>query len=149
MPFDGDPGLFERVPSREEATSASDLQKFLVERSLDGSTVTITAGEDEIRIVPALANALIDLLGHLGSGKAVKLVPLQSQLTTQQAADLLNVSRPFLVKLIDEGALECVKVGRHRRLKAEDVFEYHEKMRADRSKALSEMAEFDAKSGAL
>jgi excisionase family DNA binding protein len=78
----------------------------------------------EVILSPALSDLLIELLRHAGNGDAVTIVPVTQMLTTQQAADILNVSRPFLISIIEKGELEFTPVGRHRRIKAEHLFEY-------------------------
>ena len=144
MPFDGDPGLTNRLPSREEGASALALQQMLAGQVVEKRAAILSDGDEHVTLEPAVARLLIELLGHLGAGKVVKVVPMGSLLTTQQAADLLNVSRPHLIKLIDQGVLSASKVGRHRRLKAEDVFAYAEARAKERADALSEMAREDA-----
>ena len=67
------------------------------------------------------------MLANEADGRQVKIVPVQKELTTQQAADLLHVSRPHVVKLIDTGQLAGHKVGAHRRLYADDVFAFKRK----------------------
>ncbi len=84
------------------------------------------------------------MLRVVGAGDAVTLVPVHQQLTTQQAADILNVSRTYLIKLLDYGVMDHHKVGRHHRVRARDVLEYKQKMEAERSDALSELARADA-----
>ena len=86
----------------------------------------------------------MELLRYIGQGDAVTLVPVSQMLTTQQAADILNVSRPFLVSLLEKGDIPHVTVGRHRRVKADDLFAYKKARDAKRSDALSELAELDA-----
>ena len=88
----------------------------------DGDTVDVT--------VPRAAyQLLLESLAQLSNGNAVTVVPVHAELTTQQAAALLNVSRPHLVHLLEDGALPFRKVGTHRRVLAEDVIAY--KLRDD------------------
>ena len=83
----------------------------------DGDTVDVT--------VPRAAyQLLLESLAQLSNGNAVTVVPVRAELTTQQAAALLNVSRPHLVHLLEDGALPFRKVGTHRRVLAEDVIAY-------------------------
>ncbi len=92
--------------------------------------------------VPArLAGVLEDLLGQLAAGKAVQVVTLDPEISTQQAADLLNVSRPYLVKLVEQGTLPHRKVGPRRRLYLEDVLAYRARLIAQRQAALQALAD--------
>jgi excisionase family DNA binding protein len=91
--------------------------------------------------LPAAAVRLLtDLLGHLGDGRTVSVTPDNAELTTRQAADLLNVSRPHLVKLIGEGALPHHMVGTHHRLLLQDVMAYKAKRHQETGKAMDELA---------
>lgn len=144
MPFDGTPGLSERLPSPEEEAGAKALQAMLAAQVVDTNAAHLSDGHQTVELPIALARSLIDLLGHLAAGKVVKIVPIDALLTTQQAADLLNVSRPYLIKLIDQGVLSASKVGRHRRLKAEEVMAYAEVVQQERDQALAAMARDDA-----
>lgn len=74
---------------------------------------------------------------------------MNAELTTQEAADLLNVSRPFLVKLLEDKMMPFHKVGRHRRIKAEDLFQYKDKRDQERADALAEMAALDSEAGLI
>ncbi len=94
--------------------------------------------------MPAVSELLIDLLGHVSKGDAVTLVPVTQMLTTQQAADILNVSRPYFVGLLEKGEIEYGLVGRHRRVKAEHLFDYKNTRNSERASALGKLAKTDA-----
>ena len=87
-----------------------------------------------------ISRMVMELLMLIGKGEAVTLVPIGAQLTTQQAADMLNVSRPFLIKLLEDKQIPYHMVGTHRRIRAQDVFSYKHKRDAKRIKALDELA---------
>lgn len=137
-----------RLPSASEKAAANHLRKILAAnatgdaklRVLDDETQQLT----EITLTPALSSLLMELLRHIGKGDAVTLVPVSKMLTTQQAADILNVSRPFLISLLDKGEIEYSLVGRHRRIQADNLFKYKKARNEKRSKALADFAELDA-----
>ena len=83
---------------------------------------------------------LLNLLQDLAGGNTVTLVPHHAELTTQEAAELLKVSRPFLIGLLDAGKIPCRKVGKHRRIAAGDVIRYKRQEEAAREKVLAELA---------
>lgn len=88
-----------------------------------------------------LAGLLEDLLQQLAAGKAVQVLTLDEEISTQQAAELLNVSRPYLVKLVEEGQLPYRKVGPRRRLYLEDVLAHKANLDAQRQAALQALAD--------
>lgn len=98
-------------------------------------------GKTEEVTVPASAFRLFAvILREMADGNAIALVPANSELTTQQAAEILNVSRPFLVRLLDEGRIPCRKVGTHRRVRLCDVMAYKRAIDDRRLGTLRELA---------
>ena len=84
-------------------------------------------------------NLITDLLNIVARGETVTLAPLSRRLTTQEAADFLNVSRPHLIKLVNESVLPCEMTGTHRRLALKDLLEYKAKRSEGRKAAMKEM----------
>jgi excisionase family DNA binding protein len=82
---------------------------------------------------------LARVLAHMAAGQGVSIVPSQAELTTQQAADMLNVSRPYLIGLLERGEIEYRKVGTHRRIKAASLIEYMREDDRRRSEAADEL----------
>jgi excisionase family DNA binding protein len=144
----------DRLPDELERENADQLRKILAsiagENEPTKLNLSFREGKPaEITLAPALTESLLELLRLIASGSGVTLMPLGAHLTTQQAADLLNVSRPYLIKLLEGGEIPFSKVGRHRRIKAEDLFTYKRKRDECRAAALSEIARSDAELGLL
>lgn len=141
-------GLETRLPSRLEQRSANQLRRLLAAHATGDLRLKLvdeqTNTPQDVILSPALSDLLMELLRHIGRGDAVTLVPVSQMLTTQQAADILNVSRPFLITLLEKGDIEHSLVGRHRRIRAEHLIAYKARRDEQRSKALSYLAEMDA-----
>lgn len=97
-------------------------------------------GEEIISIPADALRLLIMILSQMAKGNAITLIPVHAELTTQEAADLLNVSRPFLVKLLEEGKIPFRKIGSRRRVFAKDVLRYKEEIDKKRLEILEELA---------
>ena len=98
--------------------------------------------------IPVTAFRLLNgILSEMAKGNAVTVVPIHSELTTQQAADVLNVSRPFLIEQLDKGAIPYRKVGTHRRIMLKDLMEFKQTMDRNRLGALEELSAIDQKLG--
>lgn len=110
------------------------------ERAGPGLAVQVGDG-DVVDLPPALARVVAAALAEVADGHAVEVRTVAEELTTQEAADLLGVSRPFVVKLVDEGELPARRVGTHRRLHRGDVLAYRERMRAATADALQELTD--------
>lgn len=141
--------LSHRLPSEQERGAANHLRQILADPAAADHDQSLTlvdrAGRKaDVILTPPMAQLLMEVLGHIGRGDGVTLVPVSQMLTTQQAADILNVSRPFLISLLEHGRLPYLLVGRHRRVKADDLFAYKRRRDQERSDALTELAELDA-----
>ena len=97
--------------------------------------------EEDVILPPSLANALAAALAEVAEGHTVRLTAAPEELTTSAAAEVLNVSRPFLIKLLEQGKIPYRKVGTHRRIRYEDVLTYREKMYKDAEDALQALAD--------
>ncbi len=140
----------ERLPDQLEVTNAKQLREIVASQVRDinePTKLSLAVNNDDVQTVtllPALTKSLLEVLRLISSGHGFYMIPVEAQLTTQQAADLLNVSRPFLVKLLEKEEIPFTKTGRHRRIRANDIFAYKEKRDAERSKALKALARMDA-----
>jgi excisionase family DNA binding protein len=143
MPLDG--SLSERLPTHEEAEDAKKAAIFFARHltKQGGLALRIKHGTDgvSVELPPAVTRLVLDLLLFVSKGEAVTIVPFGAELSTQEAADLLNVSRPFLVKLIEHKEIPHHKVGTHRRVRAEDLFAYKRRRDSKRNDALNRLAE--------
>lgn len=134
------------LPSQEEVILARETSRKLAQsiepeqimsfkiQSQDGKEVAMELPASAVRL-------LLDILEQMANGNAVTLTPLHAELTSNQAAELLRVSRPFLIKLLDEGEIPYRKVGRNRRILAKDILAYRQANFEKRSKVLDELTE--------
>ena len=100
-----------------------------------------------VQLPGKLVHLILRILQETARGNAVALVPVGGELTSQQAAALLNVSRPYVIRLMEEGRLPFHKVGTHRRVRTDDLLRYRRQVDAQRERALDAMAAFDQAHG--
>lgn len=135
-----------RLPDKQESAAA--VESLLKMKGLLSSgaeiqrlTLISESGDKETLQVPALALRLFgEILSEIAVGHAVRVVAIHAELSTQKAADLLNISRPTLVKLLDEGVMPHTKAGSHRRVKLTDLLAYKEQRDAANRTAIDEIA---------
>ena len=132
----------EQLPDRETVrlarAGAAEIGRLLDKLPESDSAHVKLDGQD--MILPRQALILLrDLLADMAQGDAVTVVPLHAEMTTQQAADFLNISRPYLITLLEKGDLHYTKVGTHRRIRFKDLVEYKDKIRQQSSDAMDEL----------
>src|ERR1700761_7664490 len=130
--------------SETDKHAAHEASRALAQLSGRGSVhveAEAANGSRQTFVLPAAAVRLLtDMLVHLADGRAVSVMPEDAELTTRQAADMLNVSRPHVVKLIGKGALPHRMVGTHRRLLLQDVIAYKARRYRETGEAMDELA---------
>ena len=130
------------LPSQQEQEQAKELRRrlaSLVDSSHCHLRLQATGADESLELPVSVVHLLNRILAEMADGNAVTLVPVHAELTTSQAADLLNVSRPHLIKLLEAGEIQYSKVGSHRRIRADDVLRYREAQLEKRLKALDEL----------
>lgn len=106
-----------------------------------GRRVALQVGDQEITLPETLARVLIDTLAEVAGGQPVTVAPADDELTTREAAEVLNVSRPHLVKLLENGAIPFRTVGSHRRVRRRDVLAYKARQREEAEEAMQRLAD--------
>lgn len=131
-----------RLPSEAEAQAAAEGARQLAAIIGRGESACLRVidGHEDISVPMFALRMLRDILTEMADGNAVSIVPLHAQLTTQQAADFLQVSRPFLIRLLERGEIPSLKVGRHRRVRFEEVRAYQQRREVRSHAALDALA---------
>jgi len=126
------------------------VKGYLATHSDSVIRLVVADDKDETLVVPRGAVELLArILAHMAAGQGVSVVPTHAELTTQQAADLLNVSRPFLIGLLDAGEIEYRRVGKHRRIKAQSLMAYMARDDQERREAANELTRLNQEMGLL
>jgi excisionase family DNA binding protein len=130
-----------KLPTEEDVSVARQTSRALAKYANEERVSMRINGQEEVILPGPAMDILLTVLSEISQGNAISVMPVHAELTTQEAANLLNVSRPHLVKLLEAGTIPFSKVGSHRRVKAKDIFDYKEQMDQERSAALDELAE--------
>ncbi len=138
-------------PTKEEQKIAlqsyNALSATLEALQSENPEIEIEETEEKIKIPLHALKLLATILKVTSQGKPISVVPVAAEMTTQAAAELLGCSRPHLVKLLEEGQIPFVKVGKHRRVKYEDVINYKAKLKKDQEERIIQMMKLDEDSG--
>jgi excisionase family DNA binding protein len=136
------------LPTSDDSKAALETLKALSGRggaSTKGAPVRLqfrsrTGALQNVPLAPLPFKLLVEILKQLASGNAVSIVPLRKEVTTYEAAEILNVSRPFVIGLLEKGEIPFRKVGAHRRVPLLALLEYKRKTDAIRDEALDFLA---------
>jgi excisionase family DNA binding protein len=138
-------------PSKKEQKTAMEsydaLASVLEKLSSENPEIEIEETQEKIRIPLKALKLLAKILKVTGQGKPISIVPIATEMTTQAAAEYLGCSRPHLVKLLEEGKIAFTKIGKHRRVKYEDVLNYKNEMKSKQKNLLIDIIKSDEEIG--
>ena len=138
-------------PSKEEQKAAMEsydaLSSSLEQIHSEFPEIEFEDTGERIKIPLNALKLLVEILRETGRGRPISVVPIATEITTQAAAEFLGCSRPHVVKLLEQGDIEFTKIGKHRRIKYQDVIEYKKKMKVKQRRLLSEIMKADEESG--
>jgi len=138
-------------PSKNEQKLAlksyASLAKNIRELKSKNPEIEIEESNEKIKIPIRALKLLAQILEATSQGKPISIVPIATEMTTQAAAELIGCSRPHLVKLLENGVIPFTKIGKHRRVKFEDVDDYRKQMKKKQKAGLIEMMRKDEESG--
>jgi excisionase family DNA binding protein len=140
------------LPSEADAVLAKETSRVLASHIRNSDPMELRIPDDPspdgmIKLPLSAARMLVRILEEMARGNAVTLIPVHAELTTQEAAEMLNISRPSLIQLLDEGKIDYRRVGTHRRVRFEGLMKYKRAAEAARRAALEELAAYDQELG--
>jgi excisionase family DNA binding protein len=139
------------LPSETEAALAKETSRVLSARLRDDNLLRLRivdgSSREIVKLPAAAVRLLVRILEEMARGNTVALTPVHAELTTQQAADMLSISRPSLIQLLDEGKIGYRRVGTHRRVRFDALMKYKRQAHAARRAALTELAAYDQELG--
>jgi len=138
-------------PTKQEQKAAMEsydaLVSMLEELDTENPEIEIEETSEKIRIPLNALKLLAKILEETSKGRLVSIVPVATEMTTQAAAELLGCSRPHLIKLLEGGEIQYTKVGKHRRIKYEDIAKYKKEMKERQKQLLIDIMKSDEESG--
>ncbi len=140
-----------RKPSKLDQKVASEsysaLASVMGQLESEQPEIEIEETDEKIKVpLPAL-KLLGEILKAMGEGKMISIVPIATEVTTQAAAEMLGCSRPHLVKLLEEGKIAFTKVGKHRRIKFDDIVKYRQEMKRQQKQHIIDIMNADEETG--
>jgi excisionase family DNA binding protein len=136
-----------KKPSKEEQRAAMEsyhaLASMLGHLNSENAEIEIEETQEKIKIPVTALKLLAKILKEISLGNPISIVPVATELTTQAAAELLGCSRPHIVKLLEAGQIKYTKVGKHRRVKYEDIVDYKKSLKAKQKSTISEIMQLD------
>jgi len=143
-PFDN------RKPTSEEQLAARESYESLVSSigllHTDLPEIEIAETGGKIRIPVSVLRLLAQILKEISQGNPVTVVPEATEITTQAASEVLGCSRPHVVRLLEEGKIPYTKVGKHRRIRYDDLMSFKKKMKVSQKKKLQDLMKLDEES---
>ena len=138
-------------PSKQEQKVAVEsypaLFSVLKDIHSEETEIEVDNSKERIKIPLRAMEFLKDILKAMSEGQPISIVPIATDVTTQKAADILGCSRPYLVKLLEDRKIDFVKVGKHRRIKLQDVLAYKQEMKQKQKKDIIDIMNFDEQIG--
>ena len=138
------------LPSESEANLAKETSRMLASHLQKTKPIQLRLADDpsgKLALPPQAVQLLLCILEEMARGNAVTLIPVHAELTTQEAADMLHVSRPFLIQLLNDGKIQYRKVGTHRRVRFESLMAYKRHTDGERRAALKQLSAYDQELG--
>lgn len=143
--------LVSNLPSEADVALAKESSRRLAALD-DSAPLRLSILQDPSRegtfdLPPSAVRLLVRILEEMALGNAVTLIPIHAEVTTQEAADILNISRPSLIHLLEEGHIAYRRVGTHRRVRLDSLIAHKRQIEADRRAVLAELAAYDQELG--
>ena len=145
------PALAATMPTEADSSVAKETSRLLASRLKKGAPMQLRILDDgaqaTVKLPAPAVGLLLRILEEMARGNAVTIIPVHAELTTQEAADMLNLSRPTLIDLLEAGKIEYRRVGTHRRVKFEALMKYKRQADEARRAALTALAAYDQELG--